>query len=540
MSPIQTDVRHIAKLHARRDNARLRRRESYSSKAQWRRLCWVATLLLLWSFELPARAQSSQVQASSQVQSAGAPAATQLSTSRTVKERARRHFDRGLTLYDDGDASGALKEFRAAFTLIQHPMVLYNIARVYADLGDPVQCVRTVEQARTLASGVDAQVKAELDALYRQQQPLIAQIIVKTNVSQAMVQVDGLDVGQGLAVKVELSPGDHVVSTVATGYLPKRIRLQANPQTVREVPLSMEPIERALAHLSITANVPEVAITVDGDPVGVTPFPASIAFAPGRHEVVAERAGYVTVKREVFLDPGASGTLQLEMLVDSAAPPSAFGALALEVSEPDSITWINGQPGPRGSKVVLPIGRHQLRVQRHGFIDYAREVSIGPGLTATRVELLPDAEYLDNYRRKAKRMRTLGWTGVGVGTGVAAAAAAFLVYNSAEQRRAQDEFDAFADDVRRDELSRACSDRDCEAELRALAKDVDDVRARAGLGWIGVGVGGAAVVAGVALLLTGDDPKRYDPGPESDVFAKWSFEWTPRSLAVSHRMSFDF
>src|SRR4051812_34841049 len=55
-----------------------------------------------------------------------------------TRDEARRRFDRGLTLYNSGDLSGALAEFELAYRLTGHPLVLYNLALVQAALGQSV------------------------------------------------------------------------------------------------------------------------------------------------------------------------------------------------------------------------------------------------------------------------------------------------------------------------------------------------------------------------------------------------------------------
>ena len=49
-------------------------------------------------------------------------------------------------------------------------------------------------------------------------------------------------------------------------------------------------------------------------------------------------------------------------------------------------------------------------------------------------------------------------------------------------------------------------------------EDLSQKKDRQIYGWIGVGVGAATLGTGVVLWLTGNDPHRYDPKPESDVF----------------------
>jgi hypothetical protein len=60
----------------------------------------------------------------------------------------------------------------------------------------------------------------------------------------------------------------------------------------------------------------------------------------------------------------------------------------------------------------------------------------------------------------------------------------------------------------------------CIRSLNLALEELKDVRSREKFGWIGAGVGAAALGLGAVLLFTNDDPNRYEPRPESDVFGR--------------------
>jgi iron complex outermembrane receptor protein len=62
-----------------------------------------------------------------------------LSTSSAIageKEEARRHFRAGMEAIQNGNYEKGIAELRAAYEILPHPNVLYNIARAYAESGD--------------------------------------------------------------------------------------------------------------------------------------------------------------------------------------------------------------------------------------------------------------------------------------------------------------------------------------------------------------------------------------------------------------------
>src|SRR5262245_51288347 len=78
--------------------------------------------------------------------SAGPAAAQGNAAGDGIRAEARERFDRGLALFNDGDNAGALAEFRRAYDLVPHRLVLFNIGMVYAAMGRPVEAADTLER----------------------------------------------------------------------------------------------------------------------------------------------------------------------------------------------------------------------------------------------------------------------------------------------------------------------------------------------------------------------------------------------------------
>src|SRR5688572_2817569 len=52
-----------------------------------------------------------------------------------VRTEARRHFRAGMALISQGHVDKNIRELEAAYEILPHPNVLYNIARAYAESG---------------------------------------------------------------------------------------------------------------------------------------------------------------------------------------------------------------------------------------------------------------------------------------------------------------------------------------------------------------------------------------------------------------------
>jgi hypothetical protein len=436
------------------------------------------------------------------------------------RELARQRFDRGLSLYDAGDFEGALREFQSALELVRHPVVLYNVVLVHAKLNQPVACVKAVEELqRDGLQELDAERRERLMDVYSDQVSRIGRVRVVSNVPNAIVQVDGVDVAADASTGgLQLPAGEHVISTLASGYIPRRMRVSVPPRGEQEVVFTLQPLESTLAHLSVTTDVPDVEVFVDGEFVGRTPFPASLAFSPGTHQVALRRAGYVERTQSVALDPGGEGRLDFTMQLDSSALEREAGTLDLAISEPNSLVSINGLTRGISPKMLrLPLGRHHLSVKSAGFLDYEREVVVAPGSTKVEVVLMPTSEFLKDYQDRAETTRMWGYAGVGSGALVLGGSVGFLIWNQGEKDTAQSNFDEFSGEVR-SSPSGMCDDSSCEDRLRLLSDNLSEAENRDVLGWVGMGVGVALAATGGGLLLWGDDPARYSPDESSDVF----------------------
>src|SRR5262245_13784997 len=59
---------------------------------------------------------------------------------------AAERFDRGLTLFNEGDNTGALSEFKRAYELVPNQAVLLNIGLTYAAMRRPVEAVDALDE----------------------------------------------------------------------------------------------------------------------------------------------------------------------------------------------------------------------------------------------------------------------------------------------------------------------------------------------------------------------------------------------------------
>jgi hypothetical protein len=442
-----------------------------------------------------------------------------------ARAEAREHFDRGLRLFNQQDNEGALAEFQRAYELVPHPMVLYNLGLVLAAAGRPLQAVEAFDKLLANPAGLDAGRLARAKDERARQAALIGQVTVTSSVEGATVEVDGFEVGKTpLAAPLSIAQGSHVVALAAPGYAPMQKQIKVVGLAHDTVAFELLPSDTQPAHLSVKSSLLDGDVFVDEHAVGKTPLAASLALPAGNHVVEVRRPGYVTVKQSVSLGPGSSGELSLEPTIDPTALERDGGYLELKVSEKESTTFVDGQPrGIYTAPLHLPRGVHTLRVEHAGFFPFERKVDVPQATSKTiAVDLLPTPELRAAYRSRTTSQRTWGYITAGVGAALTIGGATYLVVNKHQH---DDKEAAFQRQLKRAAPGGDCDATtqtapDCEVALKLALNDLDTVTSHQKYGWIAGGVGVATLGLGIVLLVTNDDPNRYEPKPESDVFGK--------------------
>lgn len=446
------------------------------------------------------------------------------------RAEARERFDRGLTLFNQGDNQGALAEFSRAYQLTGNATVLYNIARVQAAAGEPVAALATLDQLAAEPGELSAARRAQLQELRREQEQRVGSVLVRAAVpGAARLELDGTDAG---ALQpdhpVLLSVGRHVVGVLAAGFHPLRKVVLVAGREQKTLVFSPEPLAGALGRVRLHIEPVDVAVLLDGQELGKTPNLVELALAPGKHRLELKRAGYRGVDREVDVPEAGELEVTETLAFDPASRSGHDGRLSVRASEEAAVVFVDGavvNEALRG--VSLPAGAHRLRVERDGFVPSERTIVVPRASEAVvEVALAPTAAHRADVAAAASSRRS--WA-LGLGAGgalVAGASLGFLAWNGGKISDAQGAFDRALAEAQPECGARQTAQCEELSNIAAIREsDLSHKKDRQVFGWVGLGVGVAALGTGAALWLTGKDPRRYDPKPESDVFG--SLEVTP-------------
>ncbi|MCA9641564.1 MAG: PEGA domain-containing protein [Myxococcales bacterium] len=445
-----------------------------------------------------------------------------------ARTEARERFDRGLRLTDQGDVEGALAEFQRAYALVPHPRVLYNIGLVQASAGRMVEAFDALETVLKDPTGLGPEQLEHARSMRERVLARIAYIRVEVNADDAEVELAG-ESHKLTSKPLRVTSGRHFLTVSAPGRGAQRVSLSVAGGETRVVKVTLEAHQAAQALLRVNCTLPDAEVRVDGAVLGETPLPAPLSVQPGNHVVELTREGYVAVRRKIAFGSAVAAELDACPRVDTRALRRSGGRLDVRVREDNAVIWVDDEV-IQSTSLVVPPGKHRLRVERAGFVSFEREVDVPRGGYRVDVELIPDASYRRDYRDAALSQRTWGWVGVGGGAAIGVGAVAFLLWNRGQQQDAQRTFNQEAP---RHESSGDCwpglSDLadDCK-DLNTLVDDIEAANGRFGYGWAALGLGVVAAGVGSYLLIAGDDPDRFEPGADSEFLV--SFGLTPMPM----------
>lgn len=466
--------------------------------------------------------------------SSAVPAAT--------KAEAAARFDRGLQLFNEGDNAGALAEFKQTYALMPNPVVLFNIGLVYAAMGRPVEAVDALTPV-VAAGGLSPAQRDHAQKTLSDQQARIGRLSITTVPDGARIELDNVEVARTpLAAPLRVSEGSHVIGAVAEGYANarKEVVVAGNADAAVHFELVLSQSKRP-ANLTVHSRISDADILIDGKSQGKTPLASSVSLPGGHHVIELRRPGYKPSKQELDLGEGATGDVTLDTSMDSAASSQDVSTLSLDLRGQQAEVFVDQEHlGPYSSPILLPRGPHRLRLEVAGFLPAEQAVNVEPGKTnQIRPHLEPTAETRAAHDDNVRFHRVWGWVGVGAGALIAGGGVAWLAANAPNKSKAQTALDA-AQAQFDSKMPPNCdltgmyatngmgntSDQ-CNGFVDSKQSALDSAKSKDIIGFVGIGVGAAAFVTGVVILLTGESSSRFDsasaePGPKP-----WRLSWAP-------------
>ena len=148
------------------------------------------------------------------------------------RAKAAQHVKDGKRLLDLGEYDKAIVEYQAAFDLIPHPQMLFNLGQAYQRKGDKVKAAEHYEKYLAIeAKGNSAKQAFEMLAMLKEAlakeaagPPPVGKVSITSSIP-GDVQIDGKMVGK-TPYAAELTPGRHVFEVRRPGYIRHRETLE--------------------------------------------------------------------------------------------------------------------------------------------------------------------------------------------------------------------------------------------------------------------------------------------------------------------------
>jgi hypothetical protein len=203
----------------------------------------------------------------------------------------------------------------------------------------------------------------------------------------AEVRIDGQPVGGAtlgsLPIRVEnLAPGRHQVQIMREGWNPFEQWVEVQGGQVVRVTALLERAAPTTGSILVSADVQGAAITLDGQPRGVTTMVIDDVPA-GMHqiEIRAEGDGLRPFSQQVLVQAGQRATVSATLRTQQVST----GSIAVITDVPGAEVRINGQPLPVGtfSRDGLAPGNYVVQVIAPSHRPFRTEVQVQAGQTTS-------------------------------------------------------------------------------------------------------------------------------------------------------------
>ncbi len=231
---------------------------------------------------------------------------------------AKRDYDAGKMLFDDGDYATALLKYQAAYDATHDARLLWDVAVCEKSLRHYATTLATL--ARYQAEGGDllsAGDRRDAQELSRAIAPFTSAQAIKVSEDGAEVWIDGQMVGRSpLPAPVVIDLGTHHVRIVKEGYRIWSLEMPVGGSAPTAVAALLE---KQTGHLDLAVPA-DATVAIDGRDAGHGPT-LSLDLPSGPHALRVSAPNQRPLVTDVIVEDGRSRALDLKLEPD-AAPSS--------------------------------------------------------------------------------------------------------------------------------------------------------------------------------------------------------------------------
>jgi len=288
------------------------------------------------------------------------------SLAQSLPPDARRDYDAGKLLFEDGDYATALLKYQAAFDQTHDPRLLWNVAVCQKDLRHYAKAAATL--ARYLAEGGDQlspSDRHDAQELARAIAPFTVPTTIQVSEPDAQIWVDDALVGRSpLAGTIALDMGTRRLRVKKDGYrlFDREFPVGGSAATTIEVTL-----ERQGGHLQL--NVPaDATVWLDEKEAGHGPR-IELDLPVGAHAMRLVAPRMRPLQTDVVVEDGKSRALDLALEAEAAPVSEIHVAVTCEGPDPlpqDALAVFFDD----ATESALPMGARIRREPGHEVVAY--------------------------------------------------------------------------------------------------------------------------------------------------------------------------
>ena len=182
-------------------------------------------------------------------------------------------------------------------------------------------------------------------------------------------------------LELELPPGTYTVSVEKEGYDTYTTEVSLNAGDVKTITANLEPL---VGYVSITSNVDNAEVYIDGKYVGHTPI-ENYKLSVGTHEIKVAKNGYRDFIDTINIEAGKTLEVYAELISENAT-------LEIISSPSDAKVYINDRYyGKTPLTVELPAGTYTISVKKEGYETYTETITLRAG-DARTIEITLESE----------------------------------------------------------------------------------------------------------------------------------------------------
>lgn len=233
------------------------------------------------------------------------------------------HYDKGFALFQAGDYDGAIAELVTAISYVPKAEFFYNISKAYEKKTDFKNARNYLERFAGMApKGEKADVARRIAELAEREAEFLrsGQLTIRVDATDAVIRIDGKDVGKSPLGTLRVAVGGHHVTIEAPGFRPfmRDIVVVAGKESVIDAVLVRHVPKGTLV---VEVTMKGATVVVDGVCVGTGPIVYRDVLDAGLHTLAVTRAGYEAFSVTVRVTEGLETRLAPVLHVDPRAPP---------------------------------------------------------------------------------------------------------------------------------------------------------------------------------------------------------------------------